>query len=244
MKVAIISDLHGNMQALEKVCEDIKNNKCEKVFCLGDLAMAGPQPRAMVDFVRSKSDWTVIQGNTDKMIAEMKPEDISVLKDNAPVMANALLEELMYIEDERKKYLRNLPPELKFEIEGVKIHLVHGSPRKNNENIFPDMPLAEVEEIVSCSDADVIFCGHTHMPCGYQTSRRQTVVNAGSVGRPMTQDAKACYIIANFENGGFSIEHRLLDYDRELACNILMHRNFEGKEKIAQMLIKPDARHI
>ena len=174
MKVAIISDLHGNMQALEKVCEDIKNNKCEKVFCLGDLAMAGPQPRAMVDFVRSKSDWTVIQGNTDKMIAEMKPEDISVLKDNAPVMANALLEELMYIEDERKKYLRNLPPELKFEIEGVKIHLVHGSPRKNNENIFPDMPLAEVEKIVSCSDADVIFCGHTHMPCGYQTSRRQT----------------------------------------------------------------------
>lgn len=244
MKVAIISDLHGNMQAVEKVCEDIEKNKCEKVFCLGDLAMAGPQPRTMVDFVKSKTEWQVIQGNTDKMICSITPEELSLLKENAPVMANALVEEILLMEDERKNFLKNLPTELKFEIEGVKIHLVHGSPRKNNENIYPDMPIAKVEEIISSSDADIIFCGHTHIPCGYQTSKRQTVVNVGSVGRPMTLDAKACYVIANFENGGFSIEHRLIDYDRELAADIIMHRNFEGKEKIAQMLIRPDVRHV
>ena len=244
MKVAVISDLHGNMQALEKVCEDIENNKCEMVFCLGDLAMAGPQPRATVDFVKRQNNWTVIQGNTDKLISGISQEELSHMKQKFPVMANALVEEILFMEDERKDFLRNLPPEKKLEIEGVKIHLVHGSPRKNNENIFPDMPVSEIEEIISPSDADIIFCGHTHIPCGYQTNKKQTVVNAGSVGRPMTPNARACYVIANFENGGFSIEHRLLDYDRELAAEIILQRDFEGKEKIARMLLKPEQRHV
>ena len=69
MKVAILSDIHGNMQALESVMADIKENNCEKVFCLGDLAMAGPEPTKVINFVKSQSNWTVIQGNTDKMIA-------------------------------------------------------------------------------------------------------------------------------------------------------------------------------
>jgi protein phosphatase len=69
MKVAILSDIHGNMQALESVMKDINKNGCEKVLCLGDLAMAGPEPSKVIDFVKSQSNWTVIQGNTDKMIA-------------------------------------------------------------------------------------------------------------------------------------------------------------------------------
>ena len=74
MKVAILSDIHGNMQALESVMADIKENNCEKVFCLGDLAMAGPEPTKVINFVKSQSNWTVIQGNTDKMIADFTPE--------------------------------------------------------------------------------------------------------------------------------------------------------------------------
>ena len=70
MKVAILSDIHGNMQALESVMKDINKNGCEKVLCLGDLAMAGPEPSKVIDFVKSQSNWTVIQGNTDKMIAD------------------------------------------------------------------------------------------------------------------------------------------------------------------------------
>ena len=74
MKVAILSDIHGNMQALESVMKDINKNGCEKVLCLGDLAMAGPEPSKVIDFVKSQRNLTVILGNTDNMIADFSPE--------------------------------------------------------------------------------------------------------------------------------------------------------------------------
>ena len=182
MRVAVLSDIHGNMQALEAVMDDIKEYKCEKVFCLGDLAMAGPQPRMVIDYVQKQDNWTVIQGNTDKMIADFSSEIMETTKNNFPVMANALVDDVYYLEDERKEYLRNLPPQKFMTVDGVKVLLVHGSPRRNNEDILPNMPLKEVEEMLEGVDADLIFCGHTHIPAGYQTNKKQTVVNVGSVG--------------------------------------------------------------
>lgn len=244
MKVAIISDIHGNFQALESVLDDMKSNHVEKVFCLGDLAMAGPQPRLIIELISKKTDWTVIQGNTDKMIADFSPEIMENVKNVFPIMANALADDVYFIEDEMKDYLRNLPSQKELSVEGVKVLLVHGSPRRNNEDILPDLPIKKVEEMIESTDADVIFCGHTHIPCGYQTSKKQTVVNVGSVGRPFTQDPKACYVIAEFQDGGFSIEHRFVDYDKEMAANILRAREFEGADKLAQMLISPSSRHL
>lgn len=244
MKVAIISDIHGNFQALESVLDDMKSNHVEKVFCLGDLAMAGPQPRLIIELISKKTDWTVIQGNTDKMIADFSPEIMENVKNVFPIMANALADDVYFIEDEMKDYLKNLPPQKELTVEGVNVLLVHGSPRRNNEDILPDLPIKKVEEMIECTDADVIFCGHTHIPCGYQTSKKQTVVNVGSVGRPFTQNPKACYVIAEFQDGGFSIEHRFVDYDKEMAADILRARGFEGADKLAQMLINPSSRHL
>ena len=67
--------------------------------------------------------------------------------------------------------------------------------RANNEDILPEMPIEVVEEIIEGTDAKLILCGHTHVPCAYQTNKGQTVVNVGSVGRPMTPDPKSllCY---------------------------------------------------
>lgn len=244
MRVAVLSDIHGNMQALEAVMDDIKGYKCEKVFCLGDLAMAGPQPRMVIDYVQKQDNWIVIQGNTDKMIADFSPKIMETTKKIFPVMANALVDDVYYLEDERKEYLRNLPPQKFLTVEGVKILLVHGSPRRNNEDILPNMQLKEVEEMLEGVDVDLIFCGHTHIPAGYQTNKKQTVVNVGSVGRPMTTEAKACYVVADFQDGGFSIEHRFIDYDRETAARLMEARNFDGAAKIAQMILHPSARHI
>ncbi len=243
MKVAIISDIHANWQALEAVMTDIEEHGVQKVLCLGDLAMAGPQPRMVIDFVRKQDNWTVIQGNTDKLIADFSPEIIEDMKSKFPVMAHALVDDVYFIEDDKREYLRSLPPQKNLEIEGVKVLMVHGSPRKNNEDIMPEMPLLEVEKMLEGTTADLIFCGHTHIPCGYQTSKRQTLVNVGSVGRPMTKNAKACYVLANFENGGFSIEHRFIDYDRETAASIMRARGFEGCEVLAQMILNPSNRH-
>ena len=244
MKIAVISDIHANFPALEAVMKDIRRENCEKVFCLGDLAMAGPQPHMVIDFVRKQSDWTVIQGNTDKLIAEYSQKTYEDVKQMYPMMANALADDARILEEDKKQYLKSLPPQLELEIEGVKVLLVHGSPRKNNENIFPNLPLNEVEEIIKDTDADLIFCGHTHQPCGYQTSSKQTVVNVGSVGRPMTEVPDACYVVADFNNGGFSINHKFVDYDRKLAAEIVRARGYEGADKIAGLLLNPTERHV
>lgn len=244
MKVAIFSDIHGNFQALEAVLNDIKSQNCEKILCLGDLAMAGPEPKKVIDFVKEQTQWEIIQGNTDKFISDFEPSLIDFMKDKFPVMANALLDDVKILDENSKEYLRNLPPQKELEIEGVNVLMVHGSPRRNNEDILPDMPIKEIEEIIKDTKADLIFCGHTHVPCGYQTSTKQTVVNVGSVGRPMTKNPQACYVVADFKNGSFSVEHRFVDYDRESAANIMKTRKFDGAEKLAEMILHPTERHV
>jgi len=246
MRIAVISDIHGNMQALEAVLEDIKKENCEKIFCLGDIAMAGPEPLKAVETIKKLYDegkLELIQGNTDEMIGNFADFG-ELVKSKFPVMGAALENDVKIIPHDLKEFLKNLPKQKELEIEGVKVLLVHGSPRKNDENISPDLPLEQVEEMLGGVDADVIFCGHTHISCGYQTSKKQTVVNDGSVGRPFTPNPQACYVVADFLDGKFEIMHKFIDYDKQKASEILAKRDFKDAEKLAKILIKPESRHI
>lgn len=246
MKIAIISDIHGNMQALEAVLADIKCENCKKIFCLGDIAMAGPEPSKTIDKIRellNTCDFTLIQGNTDEMIALCDNQILHEISEANPIMANALVNDVRVLSDVQRSFLGTLPPQKELEIDGVKILLVHGSPRKNNENISPDLKIEEVEEMIASTDADLIFCGHTHVPCGYQTNTKQTVVNVGSVGRPFSETPKSCYAVLEVEKGAFTIRHKLVSYDVETASKILEKRNFEGADKLAKMLICASSRY-
>lgn len=246
MKIAVISDIHGNMHALEAVLEDIKKENCEKIFCLGDLAMAGPEPVKAIALIKKLYDGgklELIQGNTDEMIANYEQFGEKV-KAAFPIMGNALENDVKIIPVHLKEFLKNLPKQKKLTIEGIKVLLVHGSPRKNDENILPDLPLVQVEEMVAGIDADLILCGHTHIPCGYQTTSKQTIVNDGSVGRPFTPIPQACYALVDFSDGAFEVKHKFLNYDIEKASEILAQRDFEGADKLAKILIRPEFRHI
>ena len=212
-------------------------------MCLGDIVLAGPQPISILEFVKQQN-WTMIQGNTDKLIAEYGQDVLDMMKEKYPVMANAIVDDMNYITDEDQKFLSELPPQTEMEIEGVKVLFVHGSPRANNEDILPNRELTEIEEIISGVDADLILCGHTHIPCGYQTNNKQTVVNVGSVGRPMTPTPLACYAVIDFEDGIFNIRHKFVDYDREKAAELVKNRSFEGADKLAELIINPVIRHI
>lgn len=247
MKIAVISDIHGNMEAIEAVIEDINKQECEKIFALGDYAMAGPEPNLAVDYfmkLEGKYDSRLIQGNTDLMIANFSDELYESLKEKAPIMAEALKNDVHLLNPVQKRFLKTLPIQLEVEEGGVKFLLVHGSPRKNNEDILPDTPISEVEKMVEKVDADVILCGHTHIPCGFQTSSRKTVVNAGSIGRPFTPEPKACYLVITIENGSCVFQHRFVDYNKERASEKLAKREFQGGEKLAGMLINPTVRHF
>ena len=244
MRLAVISDIHGNAQALEAVMNDIIEQNCEHIFCLGDLAMAGPQPREIIEYVQQQESWTVVQGNTDRMLANYGDEVVEFIKAQYPIMANAITSDNELIETPHKHYLANLPPQLSLEIEGCSVLLVHGSPRANNEDILPNMPLEMVEEMIEGTTEQLILCGHTHIPCGYQTTSGQTVVNVGSVGRPMTSKPRACYAVIDFNNGKFEVLHRFVKYDNQLAAKIMSERDFMGSDRLADLLLNPEARHI
>lgn len=247
MKIAVISDIHGNMDALEAVLEDIENEKCEKIFVLGDYAMAGPNPSETVNwFFKKQTDknFKMIQGNTDLMIADYSEDLYNFVKTKAPVMAEALKDDVNILSPIYKDFLKNLPIQLEVEENGVKILLVHGSPRKNNEDIMPDTPLGKVEEMLENVSAEVILCGHTHLPCGFQTSKKQTVVNVGSVGRPFTEEPKSCYLKLTIDNGKCLFEHRFVEYENKIASDKLRKRAFRGADKLADMLLNPTVRHF
>ncbi len=248
MKIAIISDIHGNLDALTSVLSDIKSENCQKIFCLGDLAMAGPEPKETIkkiqEFMHSK-DFYIIQGNTDNMLSVFSFEiQKEILKVNE-VMASAYLADSQLLSQEEKDFLGSLKEKQEVELFGIKILLVHGSPRKNNENIYPNLSIEQVEEMIKDTNANVIFCGHTHMPCGYQTNTEQTIVNVGSVGRPFSEEPNSCYAVMDIDEttSTFTIKHKFVKYDVESAAKKIEKRGFLGCEKLAKMLIKATSRY-
>ena len=248
MKIAIISDIHGNIDALESVLADIKSENCTTIFCLGDIAMAGPEPSRTIskihDLMKSK-DFYIIQGNTDNMLSVFSFDTYNSILEVNKVMASAYLADSKLLSNEEKDFLKNLPEKKEIEFYGIKILLVHGSPRKNNENIYPNLKIEEVEEMIAGTNANIIFCGHTHMPCGYQTNTNQTVVNVGSVGRPFSETPDSCYAIMdiNEENLTYTLKHKFIKYDVEKASKKIAERGFEGAEKLAKMLLKATSRY-
>ncbi len=239
MKIAIISDIHGNSLALDAVLKHIEQLGADKIFCLGDLAMAGYDPNYTVEKLRKLPNIVIIQGNTDKMIAYYNEEVFSAVKSAASAMAYALQDDVKIMKPENINFLRNLPEKLELNEDGIKICLCHGSPRRQNENLFPDTPLDVVTAAVSSTDANLIFCGHTHLPCGFQLENGQTVVNVGSLGRPMDESKTPAFgFLTIHGDKTFEITHEFVEYDREVAAKMVMARGFTHCEDLADMLRK------
>ena len=102
----------------------------------------------------------------------------------------------------------------------------------------------EVERMLNGIDANVVLCGHTHIPCGFQTSTKQTVVNVGSVGRPFTPEPKSCYLVVTVNNGKCIFKHKFVEYNKDTAALKLRKRNFVGSNKLANTLLDPQLRHF
>ena len=239
MKLAIISDIHGNLRSLQAVLKDIEEKEIEKVYILGDLAFCGPQPKETLDFIRENLlDHVIIQGNTDEMVVRATNAAGDPYMPKNEIMANALRYSQEVLDDIDKDFLDNLPLKHEEEIGGLKMLFVHGSPRKIDEGIFPNVRYSTLEEMVEGVEAKLIFCGHTHYPVIHQTAGK-TVVNVGSVGRPFEENPRAVYVmldLSKIEQREFDIEHRYVKYDTEAAARDLEQCNFEGANILAYML--------
>ena len=243
MKIAVISDIHANLSALNSVLTDIEKFVPDMIFCLGDYVMAGYDPNGVMDKLlnlkeKYNDNFKMIQGNTDKMVVECSNELIENSIKAFPCMGYSLKEDIKIIDKNHVELLKNLPEKMNLSICGLKIELVHGSPRRQNENIFPNLPEETVNDMVKNSKAELILCGHTHKPAGYSLSSGKTVVNAGSVGRSMTEDKMPVYLQLSIDkNGQFFAEHKIVKYDNSVIYNHIMTRNFPYCEDLAKMFI-------
>ena len=239
MKIAVISDIHANTLALEAVLNQINSLGADKIFCLGDILMAGYDPNGTAKTILELDNLEIIQGNTDKMVACFSQELLEKAKNKFPCMGYALEDDLKIIDEKYKDFVRNLPENRYIEINGLKIQLVHGSPRQQDENIYPNLALDDVEKMVENSNADLILCGHTHIPCGYSLNSGKTVVNVGSVGRSMTEDKMPYWAMLEInDNGTFQIEHKSVKYDNVKVSELIKNRNFKHSDDLAKMYIR------
>ena len=214
MRIALISDIHGNLPALDAVLADVAKQKPDAVYCLGDLVGYGASPNEVTERIKAQGIPTIM-GNYDDGVGFDRDECGCAYRDpvDQELGDRSLAWTKGHTTPENKAFLRTLVKDLRFEADGRRLLLVHGSPRKINEYLFEDRPLSSFQRLAASSNADVIAFGHTHKP--YQKSVDGVLfVNVGSVGKPKDLDWRACYVVLDAGEVSF---HRV-SYDVATAA--------------------------
>jgi putative phosphoesterase len=214
VRLAVFSDIHGNLPALEAVLADIAAEKPDLVFCLGDLVGYGASPNEVTERIRAERIPTIM-GNYDDGVGFDRDECGCAYKDPVDRLLGdrSLAWTRAHTAAENKAFLRTLHKEIRVEADRRRVLLVHGSPRKLNEYLFEDRPISSFQRLASSSNADVIVFGHTHKPYA-KTVDGVLFVNAGSVGKPKDLDWRACYAILE----GGRVSFRRVEYDVRAAA--------------------------
>ncbi|MGC8975709.1 MAG: metallophosphoesterase family protein [Thermoprotei archaeon] len=243
MRVLLLSDIHGNSDALKTVIEG--SGGWDYLWVLGDLVDYGPEPHIVVDLVRGLRPDIIVTGNHDYAVAygvdcRCDPEihELSVY--------TRMNISLRLLSSEQIEWLKSLPLRVEREVSGKKLYAVHGSPRNPLYGYLkPGLPNDELIMQLSASllttkpklvDADLILVGHTHIPMNVVVGGNTRVVNPGSCGQPRDGDARASYIIYDVENNAFEI-HRI-KYDVERVVRKLQQLQLDKSytEWIAKIL--------
>ena len=217
MRIAIFSDIHGNRHALEATLEDLHAQRPDRVYCLGDLVGYAAFPNEAIDRIRRDGVPTVM-GNYDDGVGYDRDECGCAYRE--PVEQELGQRSLEWTKrtttSDNKAYLRTLLPEIRFDVDGRRVLLVHGSPRRMNEYLFADRPLSSFQRLADASQADVIVFGHTHVPYIKDVDGVR-FVNVGSVGKPKDGDPRACYAFFDLANET-PISFRRVGYDVAAAA--------------------------
>ncbi len=232
--IAIISDIHSNLAALEAVLADIDARQCSRILCLGDAVGYGPNPSESVDLLR-RCDVTVMGNHDEAIFQSRKTEEFNLRAEMALEWTREAL--ARGPEDEvaaRFAFLREAPDHQEIEVDGTPLYLVHGSPRRPlREYIFPrDVRNRQKMQAIFDLVPRLCFVGHSHVPGIYSEDLSYThpsdleflkiyhfedtekaVVNVGSVGQPRDSDPRACYVTLTDEAD--AVVFRRVKYDIE-----------------------------
>jgi len=217
MKILVVSDIHGNLAALEAVHE-----KADVVFCLGDIVNYGPYPKECIKRIRDMTD-KVVRGNHDNAMGSDVDCGCSAkykeLSDAGKIFTRTVLNEY------EREFLENLPVTLNIKLDEIEFLLSHGSPGGDlYKYLRPDVSDRELEEELKDVIADVVFIGHTHLPM-IRKIKDVTIVNPGSVGQPRDGIPMASYAV--WEDG--RIEIKRVSYNIEATVKGLRATNMPSK---------------
>ncbi len=198
-RIAIFSDMHGNLAATQAVLDAIDQAAPDAVYCLGDLVGYGAFPNETTELIRSRQIPTIM-GNYDDGVGFDRDDCGCAYKDadEAERGQQSLAWTRRETTEENKAYLRTLDPEIRFEAEGQRVRLVHGSPRRMNEYLFEDRDPRSLERIAQQAECEVLVFGHTHQPW-VRTIEHVLFINDGSVGKPKDGDPRAAWALLTFE---------------------------------------------
>jgi putative phosphoesterase len=206
-RLAMIPDIHANLPALETALGLIDELGVDATYCGGGLVGYGPWPNEVCALIEARAIPT-IYGNYDWAIARDEQDCGCAYRDphERALGERSVAWTLEHTDRPAKDFMRGLPFDLRFDLAGKRIRLVHGSPRKVNEYLFADKPARTFERIGASADCDVLVFGHTHQPWIAEYGG-VLFVNCGSVGKPKDGDP----------HGGFA----LLEADEaEVAARI------------------------
>jgi putative phosphoesterase len=231
MRIAIISDVHGNLTALETVMADLRQQKPDLVLHGGDLAFGGCNPAEVIDCIAQKG-WAGVVGNTDEMLwtAEARP----ALEASAPKLQplfRLLFETFApvtrtLIGESRLDWLRGLPAELRHE----DLVLLHASPGNLWRAPMDTADDAELENTYKDLNAAIVAYCHIHRPFVRSTGT-MTVCNCGSVGAPYDGDPRASYLLID----GRKPAIRRVEYDVEKEVGRLLASDYPYKQWLAEI---------
>ena len=230
-RIAILSDVHGNVTALDAVRRAIRATRPDFVIIAGDHVLNGPEPAATIDLIRELENEgaIVIQGNTDIAVADFDyaaafPWVGESIPDAFRAAAEWAHEE---IGDDRLAWLRRLPAERRLWVDDTLVLSCHASPGSQTSGFDPALDPTVVIERLARTDARIICCGHTHLPEVRDFGWKQ-IVNDGSAGYVFDGDPTASWALVEIDGSEVRAEIRRTEFDALSVANAISARGLPG----------------
>ncbi|MBK1810686.1 metallophosphoesterase family protein [Clostridium sp. YIM B02505] len=210
MKIAILSDIHGNLSALNAVLNDLKKLNIDKYIIAGDNIIDCPSDNEVLRIIRSLNGYA-IKGNREKYVLDFNKGLHKEWIDYKQMASVVWTHSILY--KENLEYINQLPEQLNISLPGIDtIRVVHGSPFNVSEQIFSDKHPERIEKSLKGITEKVLICGHTHF-AWHKTIYDKLIVNPGSVGVPFNDCKFAEYAILNWCGNHFTVTHHQVEYD-------------------------------
>jgi putative phosphoesterase len=201
MRIAVMSDIHGNIRGLDACLADLASQGgADAVVAAGDLCMDGPKPKKVLKRLHEIGAFAV-RGNTDRAIA-VEPLDAD----------GEIAWYREQIGPEWRAYLGQLPFVLRFGEPGNELVVTHANPKNDDEHVWPDAADDQLERLFGDVDGTTFAFGHLHLPY-VRVWRGKTLVNVASAGLPKDGDPRVHYAILTQRSGGWEVKSRRVVFD-------------------------------